>query len=152
MSFDRTRLPDPQTYYEAEGLTLTGKGRWRSAPCPFHGSRNTLRVDTIEGGFCCMAGCGARGGDVLSFHMAQHGVSFVEAARALGCWVDDGRAPPCRPTPLAPRDALALFASEAQYIALMAAHVAAGKPVQELDAHRLRKAASRGALIRGMCT
>lgn len=152
MSFDRTRLPDPQTYYEAEGLTLTGKGRWRSAPCPFHGSRNTLRVDTIEGGFCCMAGCGARGGDVLSFHMAQHGVSFVEAARALGCWVDDGRVPPRRPTPLAPRDALTLLESEVNFAALLATHMAAGRPVEEYDAARMRIAAGRVALIRGMCS
>lgn len=152
MGFDRTRLPDPGDYYIGQGLTLTGKGRWRSAPCPFHGGRDSLRVDTREGGFVCMAACGARGGDPLAFHMALHGVDFITAARALGAWTDDGRAPPRRPTPLAPRDALKLFASEAQYVALMAAHVAAGRPMQELDAHRLRKAAARVALVQEMCT
>ena len=30
--------------------------------------------------------CGAKGGDVLAFHMQRHGLRFIEAARALGAW------------------------------------------------------------------
>lgn len=151
MGFDRTRLPDPGDYYIGQGLTLTGKGRWRTAPCPFHGGRDSLRVDTREGGFVCMAACGAKGGDVVAFHMAQHGVDFVTAARALGAWTDDGRPPPRRPTPLSWRDALTLLEPETTYFALMATHMAAGRPVEAFDAARLRIAAGRIALIRGMC-
>lgn len=29
--FDRDRLPDRLAYFAAEGLALTGRGRWRSA-------------------------------------------------------------------------------------------------------------------------
>lgn len=47
-------------------------------------------LDTARA-FACMAGCGARGGDVLAFHMATTGDEFIEAAKALGCWIDDGQ-------------------------------------------------------------
>jgi hypothetical protein len=30
--------------------------------------------------------CGAAGGDVLAFHRRRHGMTFIEAARALGAW------------------------------------------------------------------
>lgn len=82
----RDRLPDPVQYFEASGLRLIGRGIWRSALCPFHGDHNpSLRVDTESGAYRCMA-CGAKGGDVLAFHRARHGLSFVQAARDLGAW------------------------------------------------------------------
>jgi len=31
--------------------------------------------------------CGARGGDVLAFHMHKHGLHFVDACKQLGAWV-----------------------------------------------------------------
>ncbi len=37
----------------------------------------------------CMA-CHAKGGDVLSYHMAELYMVFAFAAKALGAWHDDG--------------------------------------------------------------
>ena len=84
-SFDRSLLPDPQTYYdERAGLRLLGRGAWRSALCPFHDERHpSFRVNVDTGAYRCF-GCGARGGDVLAFHRARYGLSFVQAARDLG--------------------------------------------------------------------
>jgi DNA primase len=84
--FDRERLPDPLRYYGSAGLRLIGRGEWKSAMCPFHDDHNpSLRVNAATGAFRCMA-CGARGRDVLDFHRARYGFSFVDAARDLGAW------------------------------------------------------------------
>lgn len=84
--FARELLPDPATYFERAGLALVGRGQWRSAVCPFHDdSHPSLRVNTQTGAFRCMA-CGAKGGDVLAFHRARYGLSFLQAARDLGAW------------------------------------------------------------------
>jgi len=82
--FERERLPDPLRYFEGEGLRLLGRGAWRSAICCFHeDSRPSLRVNAATGAYRCMA-CGVKGGDVLAFHRARHGLSFVQAAQDLG--------------------------------------------------------------------
>ncbi len=111
MSFDRTRLPDPTDYYTGTaGLVFRErKGKWRTTACNFHGGRDSMRINTSTGAFCCMAGCGARGGDVLAYHQAEHGQDFTTAAKELGAWIDDGKPAPSRPTPLPARDALALL-------------------------------------------
>lgn len=84
--FERERLPDPPAYFEGAGLRLVGRGRWRSALCPFHDDTHpSLRVNAENGAFRCMA-CGAKGRDVLEFHRQRHGLSFVQAARDLGAW------------------------------------------------------------------
>ena len=89
--FDRTRLPDPSAYFEAQGLTLKGKGAWRDAVCPFHDdSLPSLRVRLETGAFKCMA-CGAHGGDVLAYHMKLHGLTFKAAVVALGAWIGGAR-------------------------------------------------------------
>jgi len=85
-AFDKSRLPAPAAYYEAQGLRLTGKGAWRDAICPFHeDTKPSLRVRTDNGAFCCMV-CGTKGGDVLAFHQQRHGLTFKAAAVALGAW------------------------------------------------------------------
>ena len=82
--FERGRLPDPLIYFEHQGLRLLGRGAWRSSLCPFHPDCHpSLRINALSGAFRCMA-CGAKGGDVLAFHRARHGLSFVQAARDLG--------------------------------------------------------------------
>ena len=87
--FHKDRLPDPQAYYPSQGLALRRGGKtWRTTRCNFHGGSDSLRVHLQSGAFVCMAGCGARGGDVLAYHMATHGLGFVEAAKALGAWED----------------------------------------------------------------
>jgi DNA primase len=85
--FSRTLLPAPESYYAARAaLCLLGQGKWRSAICPFHDdTRPSLRVNTETGAYRCMV-CGAKGGDVLAYHRARHGLSFVQAARDLGAW------------------------------------------------------------------
>ena len=84
--FRPDRLPDAAGYFSEQGITLLGRGEWRSALCPFHeDSKPSLRVRPESGAFRCMA-CGAHGGDVLAFHMQRHGLDFVQAAKALGAW------------------------------------------------------------------
>lgn len=86
LCFRRDLLPDALGYFEGAGLRLIGRGRWRSAICPFHRDHNpSLRINAETGAFRCMA-CGARGGDVLDFHRTRHGLSFPQAARDLGAW------------------------------------------------------------------
>jgi DNA primase len=87
MNFRRELLPMPGNYFEAQGVKLTGGGEWKNAICPFHeDSKPSLRLRLDTGGFRCMA-CGAHGGDVLSFHMQRHGLTFAQAAKELGAWV-----------------------------------------------------------------
>ncbi len=111
-TFVKHNLPSPQAYYEAEGLVLQPGGqRWRTTRCEFHGGSDSMRVHLGSGAFVCMAGCGARGGDVLAYHMAAHGMGFVEAAKALGRVAGAARAgqwpgppaPPLRQQPPPPR-------------------------------------------------
>ena len=152
MSFDRTRLPDPAGYYEAQGLRLTGprSAKWRTTTCAFHGGSDSMRVNLHTGGFCCM-NCGARGGDVLAYEMAVSGLEFVEAARRLGAWVDDDRAPPppARPAPLSPRAALEVLAFESLLVAVAADTLARGGSLSLVDAERVKTCASRINRIAG---
>jgi hypothetical protein len=88
--------------------------------------------------------CEARGGDVLAYHMAVHGLDFVNAAKALGAWVDDGRsAAAFRPTALSPRDALEVLAFEATLTAVAAGNLANGSALTDHDLSRLFVAAGR---------
>ena len=85
--FSRRDLPISALYYPTQGIKLKGTGAWRNALCPFHtDTKPSLRVNIERGGYRCMA-CGARGGDVLAFHMHRHGLGFVEAAKQLNAWV-----------------------------------------------------------------
>lgn len=144
MGFDRRNLPDAVGYYESEGLKLTGRGKWRTTECKFHGGSDSMRINTDSGAFACMAGCGARGGDVLAYHMAQHGLEFVEAAKALGAWIDDGRpATQHKPAPLSPRQALEVLAVEANLVAIAAANVAHGVVLSQVDLSRVLTASGR---------
>ena len=144
MGFDRRNLPDAVGYYESEGLKLTGRGKWRTTECKFHGGSDSMRINTDSGAFACMAGCGARGGDVLAYHMAQHGLEFVEAAKALGAWIDDGRpTTQHKPSPLSPRQALEVLAVEANLVAIAAANVAHGVVLCQVDLSRVLTASGR---------
>lgn len=149
MSFDRTHLPDPIDYYtNTVGLKFRErKGRWRTTSCAWCGSSDAMRANTTSGAFVCMTGCGVRGGDVLAYHQAHAGLSFIDAAKELGAWVDDGRPAPSRPTPLPARDALHLLASETSLVAIAAANVANGVVLTQIDLNRLLTAASRIANI-----
>lgn len=144
MAFDRRNLPDPISYYESEGLKLTSRGKWRTTECKFHGGSDSMRINTDSGAFACMAGCGARGGDVLAYHMALHGLDFVEAAKALGAWVDDGKpATQHKPAPLSPRQALEVMAAEANLVAIAAGNMAQGVHMTIAERQRLLTASKR---------
>jgi hypothetical protein len=139
MTFDRNLLPDPPPYFEEQGHKLTGPARakWKTTNCRFHGGSDSIRVNTVTGAWVCMS-CGAKGGDVLSFHMQAHGLEFVDAAKALGAWVDDGRQPVnLKPTALSPRNALEVLGFESTLVAVAAGNLAAGRPISESDRARL---------------
>lgn len=111
--FIRDRLPDAVSFFDAEGVPLSGKGEWRTGRCDFHGGSDSLRVNVERGSWVCMS-CGEKGGDVLAYVMKAHGLGFVEAAKRLGAWQDDGKAysGPSRPSTLPSRDALHLASRE----------------------------------------
>ena len=85
--FSRKDLPNSITYYETQGINLKGNGAWRDAICPFHAdTKPSLRINIERGAYRCMA-CGARGGDVLAFHMHLYSMPFIAACKALGAWI-----------------------------------------------------------------
>lgn len=146
--FVRDRLPEPVSYFEGQGLALTGRGKWRTARCDFHGGSDSMRINTESGGWCCMA-CGAHGGDVLAYEMQTRGLDFVDAARALGAYAEDGK--PHRglvkPAGLSPRAALEVVAFEALLVAVAAGNLARGVTLTEQDRQRLVQAAGRIDLV-----
>lgn len=82
--FKRDLLPDPQSFFEAQGMQLRGRGAWRMTKCVFHDdSRASLSVNVHTGAFRCHS-CQASGGDVLAFHRLLTGKGFRAAAAELG--------------------------------------------------------------------
>ena len=145
MTFDRNRLPDPTTYFQNQGLTLKGprSAKWKTTACNFHGGSDSMRVHLATGAWVCMS-CGEKGGDVLAYEIKAGGREFVAAAKALGCWVDDGRPPvQAKPTPLSPRLALSVLAFESTPTAVAADNLAYGVALTDADRARLRLAANR---------
>ena len=143
MPFDRNALPEPLAYYEAQGLQFRErKGKWRTTRCDFHQGSDSMRVNVSTGAWCCMA-CNAHGGDVLAFQMAAHGQTFIEAAKALGAWLDDGRPQQHRrPKALPAHEALELIEREANLVAIEAARLANGHPINNEIKTRLLRAAA----------
>lgn len=91
--FDASKLPRPESYFQSEGIDAKVHGKWASVLCPFHNDTNpSLRVNMETGAFRCMS-CGETGSAILAIHMQRHGLSFKEAAIALGCWDDSEDAP-----------------------------------------------------------
>ncbi len=144
--FDRERLPDPCSYYELLGLVFRERrGAWRTTRCEFHGGKDSMRINMHNGAFVCMAGCGARGGDVLAYEMARTGSDFITAARALGAWIDGGAAPPRArpPAPFTARQALQVLADEALLVAVAVSNAANGVALSDTDRARLLQATAR---------
>lgn len=145
MSYDRDGMPDPASYYESEGLQLTGSrnAKWKTTECRFHGGRDSMRINIASGAWVCM-NCGAKGGDPLGYHMQAHGLEFIDAAKALGAWVEDEK-PEIRrkPAPLPPRAALEVLSFEATVAAVAAGNIAQGVTLTETDRTRLLTAAQR---------
>ena len=145
MPFDRSLLPDTVTYFENQGLTLKGprSAKWKTTTCNFHGGSDSMRVKVSTGAWVCMS-CGEKGGDVLAYEIKVGRREFVDAAKALGCWVDDGRPQlQSKLTPLSPRQALSVMAFESTLIALAAGNVSNGVMLTDADRVRLMVAANR---------
>ena len=145
MSFNRNALPSPVDYFEMQGMRLKGphSAAWKTTNCNFHGGSDSMRVNVATGAWVCMS-CGEKGGDVLAYEIAASGRDFVDAAKALGCWVDDGRPPvQTKPTPLSPRLALSVMAFESTLTAVAAGNVANGVMLTDADRARLMVAANR---------
>lgn len=102
-----------------------------------------MRINTATGAFRCM-NCGISGGDVLAYHCAAHRLEFVDAARVLGAWSDDGK-PQRRQkaTALPPRAALQVLGFESTVVAVAAGNIAKGMPLTDADRTRLLVCARR---------
>lgn len=151
MTFDRNLLPDPTGYFENQGLKLTGarSAKWKTTSCRFHDGSDSMRINTASGAWVCMS-CGQKGGDVLAYELAVTGADFIDGAKAIGAWVDDGRHhAPQKPTPLSPRAALAAMSFECTLAAVAAGNLAKGVPLSNTDRARLMKAAGRINLLAG---
>ena len=147
MGFERDRLPDAVSYFENEGLTLRGPGKWKTTRCNFHDGSDSMRVNTTSGSWVRM-NCGVKGGDVLAYEMQATGTEFVRAAQELGAWVDDGRPPPTtKPAALPPRAALAALAHETSLLFIEAARMTKGYVPTPDDIARMGQAAGTIQLI-----
>lgn len=113
--FDRQRLPEPQAFYESQGLLFKGRGPWRTTSCGFHGGSDSMRVNVESGAFRCMA-CGEQGGDVLAYAMQANGWEFIDAAEKLGAMSKGGNGEPRRT--LSATTALRLIQREAMVVAM----------------------------------
>lgn len=142
MGFERDRLPDAQSYFEAQGLKLSKGRKWVTTACNFHQGSDSMRINLHSGAWVCMA-CNAKGGDVLAYHMAAYGLEFIAAAKDLNAWVDDGRPAPANPAPFTPRQALEVLLTEVNLIAIAAGNVAQGVALSDDDRTRLMQAAGR---------
>ena len=144
--FLRDNLPEPASYFEGEGHPLVGpkSAKWKTTACHFHGGSDSMRVNVTSGAYVCMAGCGAKGGDVVAYHMAAHGLDFIDAAKALGCWLEDGQPNmPQRPKPLSATQAIQVLAFESTLAATAAGNIAHGIQLTDTDRTRLYVAAQR---------
>ena len=142
--FVKDRLPDVQSYFESEDVHLVGPGQWKTGPCHLHGGSDSLRVNVRTGGWVCM-NCGAKCGDVLAYAMQRHFEGFIEAARKLGAYAEDGRPHrgPTQAATLPARDAMQLAASELLVALLVIADIKTGLIPCAADWQRFIVSASR---------
>jgi hypothetical protein len=148
--FRRDQLPTPQVFYESCGLVLTGHGQWRTTSCQFHNGSDSMRINIASGGWRCM-NCGEKGGDVLAYTMRLYGLHFVEAARKLGAYVEDGRPDrgPAKPALLGARDAMEVIAAELGIAVVVISDIKKGMVPSEADWTSFLQAASNiDALVR----
>jgi len=86
----KSHLPDPKSYYAKQfsGLNIHRNKPWTQVKCCFHDEQKpSLGINLISGGFNCFA-CGAKGGDIISFHQKRYKLSFKETIKILGVWYE----------------------------------------------------------------
>lgn len=145
MSFQRHLLPNAMSYFEEQGLKITGskKGKWFTTECHFHGGSDSMRVNQATGGWVCMA-CGAKGGDLISYEMHLTGDDFITAAKRLGAWINDGTSSESnKPLPFSKGLALEVLNIEANHVLIAAENVAYGVVLTDVDIEQLRLSAVR---------
>lgn len=143
MSFNSDALPRPVDYHSEAGRKIIGPGAWFSTSCHGCGGSDPMRVNRSSGGYVCM-NCDIKGGDVLAFHMDITGMEFMDAAKSLGAWVDDGKpVQQPKPTPVSARQAVKILAAEANLAAVAAGNVARGVVLTDIDLARLMTASNR---------
>ena len=145
MTFKHELLPSAASYFDGIGLKFKGPAntKWRTTECRLHGGSDSMRVNTLSGGWICMS-CGAKGGDVLSYQMQAFNMGFMEAAKALGAWVKDGKPQVIhKPTALPPRAALEVLSFESTIVAVAAGNLAKGIALSDTDHNRLMVCAGR---------
>ena len=82
--------------------------------------------------------------------MQAYDMEFVEAAKALGAWADDGKPETTKkPTALPPRSALEVLGREATIVAIAAGNIARGLTLTDDDRSRLMVCAGRINKIAG---
>lgn len=76
-------LPTPYSYYKKLFPYIISGREWVNVKCCFHNDSNpSLSLNLKSGGYFCHA-CGAKGGDVLSFHMRKNQMTFKATVAAL---------------------------------------------------------------------
>jgi len=78
---------DPIQFYHEEGqeVNTSGRNNWRLAGiCPFHEDQEagSFFIHSETGAYKCFS-CGITGGDIISFLMQKHGLSFKETLHRL---------------------------------------------------------------------
>lgn len=70
--------------HELDGVIFKKHGWNDGGLCPFHSdnSKGSFRVNLTSGAYKCYS-CGESGGDIVSFTMASHALSFNEALNKL---------------------------------------------------------------------
>ena len=117
------------------------RSKWKTTDCSFHGG-NSMRINVASGAWVCM-NCGEKGGDVLAYEIKTTGNDFVEAAKALGAWTNDGKPSNYKPLPISARQMLEVIAFEVQIVAIISSDVRKGIAICEADYARLIEAAGR---------
>jgi DNA primase len=149
MSFQKNLLPTPISYFEEQGLKITGsrKSQWFTTECRFHGGSDSMRVNQKSGGWICMS-CGVTGGDIISYEMQLTGDQFIDVVRRHGAWIDDDRSSgDHKPSKLPTRLALQVLDNETNLVYIAASNVAKGQTLKDEDRERLLIAAKRIQLI-----
>ena len=75
---------NPVDYYSSRVQDFKpNRPGWQNVRCCFHGDNTpSLAINSETGGYLCF-GCGAKGGDIISFEMALNHCSFADAIQTL---------------------------------------------------------------------
>jgi hypothetical protein len=130
-----------------EGVTQTGRGRWR-APCPCCGGDNATKLGLLERDdgviLAHCFGCDAKGPDIC------HALG-VDPAELFPPRTDDDRRRPRERQPFSAADALRCLSFEGDFLAIVACDLAAGRPLPEETRERLLVAAARIGKAKVLC-